>query len=174
MLTTYWFLAIKIVIYISANKVYVMYVMLCKELKMRQYVLLNQLLITHDPRLLKTWMINWWQTWEANTRGARFSQFALCLQWFVQGDVLLTQYTLGSRGHVIMGFVTKTAFRCWNIEFYRRGNLFLRGKTRLVLRGEGAVKRPLVKKVKIPWQVMYCFRCKLIVNQFIISFGPEI
>ena len=31
MLTTYWFLAINIVIYISANKVYVMlsYVMLC-------------------------------------------------------------------------------------------------------------------------------------------------
>ena len=145
-------------------------------------------------------MIYWWQTWEANTQGARFSQFALCLQWFVQGDVLLTQYTLGPRGHVIMGFATKTAvflpllntfcainklnwilgcvlytvvngnrlcsawltspggrkrpifaFRYWNIEFYRRWNLFLRGKARLVLRWDGAVKRPLVKKVKKPW-----------------------
>ena len=82
---------------------------------MRQYVLLNQLLIPHDPRLLKTCIsrnvltVNWCQTWEANTRGARFSQFALCLQWFVQGDVLQTQYTLGPRGHVIMGFATKTA-----------------------------------------------------------------
>ena len=150
-------------------------------------------------------MINLWQTWEANTRGARFSQFALCLQWFVQGDVLLTQYTLGPRGHVIMGFATKTAvflpllntflrnkhwisgcvlytvvngnrlcsawltspggrkrrrpifaFRYWNIEFYQRGNLFFRGKTRLVLRGEGAVKRPLVKKVKKTWEVFIC------------------
>ena len=40
---------------------------------------------------------------------------------------------------------TKADFR---IEFYQRGNLFFRGKTRLVLRGEGAVKRLLVKKVK--------------------------
>ena len=29
------------------------------------------------------------------------------------------------------------AFRYWNIEFYRRGDLFFRGKTGLVLRGEG-------------------------------------
>jgi len=29
--------------------------------------------------------INWCQTWPGNTRGARFSQFALCIQRYVQG-----------------------------------------------------------------------------------------
>ena len=29
--------------------------------------------------------INWCQTWPGNIQGARFSQFALCIQWYVQG-----------------------------------------------------------------------------------------
>ena len=29
--------------------------------------------------------INWCQTWRGNTQGARFSQFALCIQRYVQG-----------------------------------------------------------------------------------------
>ena len=40
--------------------------------------------------------------------GSKYTDFH-SLQWFVQGDVLLTQYTLGPRGHVIMGFATKPA-----------------------------------------------------------------
>jgi len=56
---------------------------------------------------------------------------------------------------------TKADFR---IEFYQRGNLFFRGKTRLVLRGEGAVKRLLVKKVKKNWYITRFFPRRLRYN----------
>ena len=29
--------------------------------------------------------INWCQTWPGNTQRERFSQFALCIQWYIQG-----------------------------------------------------------------------------------------
>ena len=77
----------------------------CKVLNMRQTCVAFNLLITHDPRLRKPCIssnlltasqgrVTGVQTWPGNTRGARFSQFALCIQGFRSSADIFTHVIL--------------------------------------------------------------------------------
>jgi len=74
-------------------------------LNMRQTCVAFNLLITHDPRLRKPCIssnlltasqgrVTGVQTWPGNTRGARFSQFALCIQGFRSSADIFTHVIL--------------------------------------------------------------------------------